>query len=131
MKLVGDGDAQFENRAHFYSAAAEAMRRILVDSARRKNAAKRGSDAVRVELEEYHWVQEVPPEELLVVDEALDLLAKADPTAAEFVKLRYFMGMNREEAAATMGLSLRSADRTWAYARAWLRRQIRRQRSTS
>ena len=131
IRLVGEGDAHFENRAHFFSAAAEAMRRILVDSARRKNAAKRGSGAVRVELEEYHWVQEVPTEELLVVDEALDLLAKTDPTAAELVKLRYFMGMNREEAAATMGLSLRSADRTWAYARAWLRRQIRRQRSTS
>jgi RNA polymerase sigma factor (TIGR02999 family) len=131
IRLVGEGDAHFENRAHFFSAAAEAMRRILVDSARRKNAAKRGSDAVHVELEEDHLAQEVPPEELLVVDEALDLLAKEDPTAAEFVKLRYFMGMNREEAAATMGLPLRSADRTWAYARAWLQRQIRRQRSTS
>ena len=131
MRLVGEGDPCFENRAHFFSAAAEAMRRILVDSARRKNAAKRGSDAVRVALEDYHLVQEVPPEELLVVDEALDLLAKEDPTAAEFVKLRYFVGMHREEAAATMGLSLRSADRIWAYARVWLRRQIREQRSAS
>jgi RNA polymerase sigma factor (TIGR02999 family) len=131
MRLVGEGEAHFENRAHFFSAAAEAMRRILVESARRKNAAKRGSGALRVELEEDHWVQHVRSEELLAVDEALDLLAKEDPIAAEFVKLRYFIGMNREEAAATMGLSLRSADRTWAYARAWLKRHIRRQRSTS
>jgi RNA polymerase sigma factor (TIGR02999 family) len=131
IRLVGEGEAHFENRAHFFSAAAEAMRRILVDSARRKSAVRRGSDAVRVEFEEDHLVQAAPPEELLVVDEALDLLAKEDPIAAEFVKLRYFMGMNREEAAATLGLPLRSADRTWAYARAWLRRQIRGQCSPS
>ena len=129
IRLVGDGEAHFENRAHFFSAAAEAMRGILVESARRKNAAKRGSGAIRVELEEHHWVQAVASEELLALDEAIDLLAKEDPTAAEFVKLRYFVGMHREEAATTMGLSSRSADRIWAYARAWLRRQIRRQRS--
>src|SRR5512140_833380 len=76
LRLVGEGEAHFENRAHFFSAAAEAMRRILVESARRKNAAKRGSGALRVELEENVMVQEAPPEELLVVDEALDLLAK-------------------------------------------------------
>ncbi len=129
IRLVGDGEAHFENRAHFFSAAAEAMRRILVESARRKNAAKSGSGAIRVELEEHHWVQAVASEELLALDEAIDLLAKEDPTAAEFVKLRYFVGMHREEAATTMGLSSRTADRIWAYARAWLRRQIRRQRS--
>jgi RNA polymerase sigma factor (TIGR02999 family) len=131
IRLVGEGDPHFENRAHFFSAAAEAMRRILVEAARRKNAAKRGGGALRVELEEGHLVQQALPEELLAVDEALDLLAKEDPAAAEFVKLRYFVGMHREEAAATMGLSSRSADRTWAYARAWLRRQIRRQCSRS
>ena len=128
IRLVGGGDAHFENRAHFFSAAAEAMRRILVESARRKNAGKRGSGALRVELEENHWVQAVTSEELLAVDEALDVLAKEDPTAAEFVKLRYFVGMRREEAATMMGLSTRSADRIWAYARAWLRRQIRNDR---
>lgn len=130
MRLVGDSEAHFENRAHFFSAAAEAMRRILVDSARRKNAAKRGRGAERVELEEGHWVQGMRPEELVAVDEALDLLATEDPTAAELVKLRYFVGMNREEAAATMGLSLRTADRVWTYARAWLRRHIGGPRST-
>jgi RNA polymerase sigma factor (TIGR02999 family) len=130
MKLVGDGDALFENRAHFFSAAAEAMRRILVDSARRKNALRRGSGASREELEEYHLVQEERSEELLAVDEALDLLAKEDPVAANLVKLRYFVGMTMEEAATTMGMSLRNTERTWTYVRAWLRRQIGRRRST-
>jgi len=130
MRLMGDGDAPFENRAHFFSAAAEAMRRILVDSARRKNAIRRGSGASREELKDYHLVQNELPDELLAVDEALDLLAKEDPVAANLVKLRYFVGMTMEEAAATMGMSLRNTERTWTYARAWLRRQIGRQLST-
>jgi RNA polymerase sigma factor (TIGR02999 family) len=129
MRLVGDGDAPFENRAHFFSAAAEAMRRILVDSARRKRAIRRGGGAAREELQEDHLVQDAVPDELLAVDEALDLLAREDPAAAELVKLRYFVGMTMEEAATTMGLSLRNAERTWTYARAWLRRQIGRPRS--
>jgi RNA polymerase sigma factor (TIGR02999 family) len=130
IKLVGDGDAPFENRAHFFAAAAEAMRRILVDSARRKRAIRRGGGVTREELEEDHLVQEVVSDELLAVDEAIDLLAKEDPVAANLVKLRYFVGMTMDEAAATMGVSLRNAERTWAYARAWLRRQIGRQLST-
>jgi RNA polymerase sigma factor (TIGR02999 family) len=130
MKLVGDGDPDFENRAHFFSAAAEAMRRILVDSARRKRAAKRGSGAAREELKEEHWVQDLPSDELLAVDEALDILAKEDPVAANLVKLRYFAGMTMNEAATTMGMSLRSTEALWTYARAWLRRQIGRQHST-
>ena len=124
MKMVGDGDAQFENRAHFFSAAAEAMRRILVDSARRKKALKRGAGAGHEELQEDRVAQALPDEELLAVDEALELLAKEDPAAASLVIYRYFVGMSMEEAAATMGLSLRSAERTWTYARAWLRRQM-------
>ncbi len=124
MKLVGDGNAPFENRAHFFSAAAEAMRRILVDSARRKKAIRRGGGAARLELEEDHLVQNVVSDELLAVDEALDLLAKQDPVAANLVKLRYFVGMKMDEVAATLGMSLRNTERTWTYARAWLRRQI-------
>lgn len=124
MRLVGDGDALFENRAHFFSAAAEAMRRILVDSARRKQAARRGGGAVHEALDENDLVQNVVSDELLAVDEALDLLTKEDPVAANLVKLRYFVGMTMDEAAATMGMSLRNAERTWTYARAWLRRQI-------
>ena len=131
MRMVGEGGAQFENRAHFFSAAAEAMRRILVDSARRKQAIRRGAGATHEELQEYHFVQNERPDELLAVDEALDLLAKEDPVAANLVKLRYFVGMTMNEAATTTGMSLRSAERTWTYARAWLRRQIQRQLSTS
>ncbi|HOI38415.1 MAG TPA: ECF-type sigma factor [Bacillota bacterium] len=124
MKMVGGGDAHFENRAHFFSAAAEAMRRILVDSARRKKAAKRGAGAAHEALQEDRLAQALPDEELLAVDEALELLTKEDPAAANLVKYRYFVGMNMDEAAATMGMSLRSAERTWTYARAWLRRQV-------
>jgi RNA polymerase sigma factor (TIGR02999 family) len=127
MKLVGDGNAPFENRAHFFSAAAEAMRRILVDSARRKKAARRGGGVSHEELEEEHLVQTARSDELLAVDEALDLLAREDPGAANLVKLRYFAGMTMDEAAGTMGIPLRSAERTWTYARAWLRRQIGKQ----
>lgn len=124
LRMVGDGGGQFENRAHFFSAAAEAMRRVLVDSARRKQAVKRGSGAPREEWVEDRVAQAVPDDELLAVDEALELLAKEDPAAANLVKLRYFVGMNMNEAAATMGISLRNAERTWTFARAWLRRQI-------
>jgi len=127
--LVGGGDAHFENRAHFFAAAAEAMRRILIDWARRKKAIKRGSGAVREELKEEHWIENVRSDELLAVDEGLDILTKEDPEAAQLIKLRYFVGMSMEEAATTMGMPLRSAERIWTYARAWLRRQIGEQHS--
>ena len=102
ISLVGAQGAQFENRAHFFGAAAEAMRRILVDSARRKRSLKRGSGAKREELQESHWIQEVQSDELLAVDEALHLLSRQDPIGAELVKLRYFVGMNMEEAASAL-----------------------------
>jgi len=105
------------------------MRRILVDSARRKKAIRRGGGATHEQLQEYHFVQNEQSEELLAVDEALDLLAKEDPVAANLVKLRYFVGMTMNEAATTMGIPLRNAERTWTYARAWLRREIARQLS--
>jgi len=130
MRLVGDGEPHFENRAHFFSAAAEAMRRILVDSARRKKAIRRGSGAAHEQLQEYHLVENEHSDELLAVDEALNLLAAEDPFAANLVKLRYFVGMTMNEAAMTLGVPLRNAERTWAYARAWLRRQIAKQLST-
>ncbi|MDD8051160.1 MAG: ECF-type sigma factor [Verrucomicrobiota bacterium] len=131
MKLVGDGHSSFENRAHFFSAAAESMRRILVDSARRKRAARRGACPSREELEDEHWIQNERSDELLAVDEALDLLAQEDPIAANLVNLRYFVGMTMEEAASALGMSLRNTERTWTYARAWLRRQIGKNASTS
>lgn len=129
VKLVGDGHVSFDNRAHFFSAAAEAMRRILVDSARRRKALRRGGCASREELREYHLVQNGLSDELLAVDEALDLLAKEDPVAANLVTLRYFVGMTMDEAAASMNMPLRSVERIWTYARAWLRRRIGKQLS--
>jgi RNA polymerase sigma factor (TIGR02999 family) len=124
LSLVAPTGAKFANRAHFFAAAAEAMRRILVDAARRKRSLKRGAGAQREELQEDHWVQEVRSDELLAVDEALDLLATEDPVSAELVKLRYFVGMNMEDAAAALDLPLRSAERLWSFARAWLRKTI-------
>jgi len=124
LRMVGDGNPGFENRGHFFAVAAEAMRRILVEAARRKRSLKRGGGVAREELDESHLVQQVPSEEMLAVDEALDLLAAVNPPAADLVKLRYFVGMTMEEAAAALGLPLRTAGRLWTYARAWLRRRI-------
>jgi len=117
----------WQNRAHFFGAAAEAMRRILVDHIRRRRALKRGADAKREPLEDSSLVLQTPPDEILAVHESLDALAQEDPVAAELVKLRYFVGMNREEAAEALELTPRTADRLWAYARVWLRRAIRQQ----
>ena len=124
LRMIGDGNQQFAGRAHFFGVAAEAMRRILVESARRKRSLKRGADAQREELNESHLVQTAPSEEMLAVNEALDLLASEDSTSADLVKLRYFVGMTMEEAASALGLPLRTAERLWTYARAWLRRKI-------
>ncbi|MCW5550714.1 MAG: sigma-70 family RNA polymerase sigma factor [Verrucomicrobiae bacterium] len=124
LRMIGDGNESFEGRAHFFAVAAEAMRRILVESARRKRSLKRGAGAEREELNESHLVQTAPSDELLAIDEALDLLATEDPTCADLVKLRYFVGMTMEEAATALGLPLRSAERLWTYSRAWLRQKI-------
>jgi len=124
LRMMGDGNEHFAGRAHFFAVAAEAMRRILVESARRKHSLKRGAGAEREELNESHLVQPARSEEMLAVDEALDLLAAEDSTSADLVKLRYFVGMTMEEAAAALGLSLRTAERLWTYSRAWLRRRI-------
>jgi RNA polymerase sigma factor (TIGR02999 family) len=124
LRLVGDGNPRFQGRAHFFAAAAESMRRILVDAARRKHSLKRGGGATREELREGHLVQNLPSDEMLAVDEALDLLAAEDRSAADLVKLRYFVGMTMEEAATALDLPLRTTERLWTYARAWLRRQI-------
>ena len=119
LRLVGD--QHFDNRRHFFAAAAEAMRRILVENARRRMRQKRGGERARVDL---HAVEPAAPaldEDLLDLDEALSQLAKADPAAAELVKLRYFAGLSIPQAAEALGIGARSADRLWAYARAWLR----------
>lgn len=111
-------------RAHFFTAAAEAMRWILIDHARRKLTNKRGGDRERAELDEAEFETEVPLDELLAIDEALKKLEIENPKAAEVVKLRYFAGMTVPEAATVLGVSPRTVDRTWQGAKAWLFREL-------
>jgi RNA polymerase sigma factor (TIGR02999 family) len=123
LRLVGaTPQAAFEGRGHFFAAAAEAIRRILVEQARRRQAAKRGGQRRREELDPDRIAAPVPEDELLALHEALDRLAESHPEKAELVKLRYFAGLTADQAAAALGLSPSTADRHWAYARAWLRR---------
>lgn len=119
------GDGVFDNRAHFFAAASEAMRRILIERARRKQREKRGGGADHVDVGELEIA--APPgneEESLAVDEALDRLAVHDARKAEVVKLRYFVGFSFEETAEVLGISVPTAKRDWAYARAWLHQEI-------
>jgi RNA polymerase sigma factor (TIGR02999 family) len=121
LRLVGRGDDQrWDGRGHFFAAAAEAMRRILIESARRKRGPQRGGDFTRHDLDPEQPVPPGPSPRLLALDEALDRLAAIEPRAAEVVKLRYFAGLTVAEAAAALGISPRTADADWAYARAWL-----------
>lgn len=127
LRLVDTDEArQWKSRGHFFAAAAEAMRRILVDRARRKRSQKRGGDRQRVPFDDDHLVAAQDTDEVLAVDEALAGLAAADVQAAQLVKLRYFAGLSIPEAAEALEISPRSADRLWVYARAWLRRAIER-----
>lgn len=125
LRLSGSGQQTWQNRAHFFGAAAEAMRRILVEHARRKQSLKRGGGQGQVELDESIWVLTAPPDEVLAIHEALDKLAAQDLPAAQLVKLRYFVGMTMEEAAEALGLAKRTAENLWTYARVWLHREIR------
>mgnify|MGYP001558900515 CR=1 FL=1 len=119
LRLVGD--QRFDSRRHFFAAAAEAMRRILIENARRKQALRHGQGRSHVALDEADLITTTTPDELLAVDEALEKLAAEDAPAAEIVKLRYYAGMSVEEAADALGLSRATAYRHWTYARAWLR----------
>ena len=126
LRLLGDGgDHRWNGRAHFFGAAAEAMRRILVDNARRKRAVKRGGGGQRFELNAEQVQAHIESEDLLALDEALGRLETAEPEVAQLVKLRYFAGMTIPEAAATLGVAPRTADAWWAYARAWLLGELR------
>ncbi len=125
LRLVGDaGGPLWDDRGHFFAAAAEAMRRILIDQARRKAAVRHGGEFVRLELETDRGSTPEPREDLLALDEALNRLATEDPLKAELVQLRYFGGLTLAEAALALGLSERTAGRHWAFARAWLRRAV-------
>ena len=127
LRLVGNENPPFANRAHFFAAAAESMRRILIDNARRKRALRHGGDQQRVDLEDLEVAAPVDDDELLAVNEALDKLVVQNKIEAELVKLRYFVGMTLEEAAEVLGISARTADNYWAHARAWLFREIKAQ----
>ena len=125
LRLLGPSDEiRWDSRGHFFAAAAEAMRRILVDAARQKAAVRHGGDRIRLELTPDLAATLEPQEDLVALDEALDRLAADDPLKAQLVKLRYFAGLTLAEAAATLGLSERTAGRHWAFARAWLRREV-------
>ncbi len=120
LRLVGDDDAGFAGRAHFFAAAAEAMRRILVERARKKGRLRHGGGRRKFELKADDAVVEPPPEELLALHEALEKLTIEDPVKADLVKLRYFAGLTVEQAGEVLGVSRATADRYWSYARAWL-----------
>jgi RNA polymerase sigma factor (TIGR02999 family) len=117
----GEQEPHWDGRGHFFAAAAEAMRRILVDNARRKKRPKHGGDRRRVELAEQDVPVRPPPEEILALDEALTRLAAEDPGAAQVVQLHFFAGLSIEHAAEALGVSRATAYRQWSYARAWLR----------
>jgi RNA polymerase sigma factor (TIGR02999 family) len=120
LSLAGNGDSQWQNRSHFLAAAADAMRHILIDRARRKNRVRHGKGLQRVNLEHVDLASASDDDTLLRVDEALTKFAAEDPVKAQLIKLRYFVGLSIPEAAAAIGMSESTAKRAWAYARAWL-----------
>jgi RNA polymerase sigma factor (TIGR02999 family) len=120
LRLVGSGEEYWGNRAHFFAAAAEAMRRILIDRARSKSSARHGGQQKRVELDRVRVAMEDTDEVVLAMHEALDRLAAVHPVKAEVVKLRYFVGMNHGQVAQALGFSEATVRRHWTYARAWL-----------
>ena len=126
LRLVGSkAEPQWNHRGHFYSAAAEAMRRILVECARRRNALKRGGDRERVPLNDDHLLADETHPDILALDEALKRLAAERPDLAQLVSLRYFAGLTMEQSAKALGVSLRTSERNWTYAKAWLMEALR------
>jgi RNA polymerase sigma factor (TIGR02999 family) len=126
LKLAGNPQACWNGRKHFFRAASQAMRQILMDQARSKRRLKHGAKAVRVNLDDVDLAIEAAPEALLLVDEALELLAREDPDKAELVKLRFYAGLSVEESAQALGISEKTVQRHWIHARAWLFREIQR-----
>jgi RNA polymerase sigma factor (TIGR02999 family) len=127
LRLVsGDRETSWQNRGHFFAAAAEAMRRILVESARRKQSQKAGGEWQRMELSDVELATRQPPVDVLALSDALDKLESRDPRKATLVKLRYFAGLTNQEAAVALGVSAATADNDWAYAKSWLKLQLER-----
>ena len=127
LRLVGAENQKWDGRGHFFSAAAEAMRRILIERARRKAAVRHGGGQSRLDAEDLEIAAPVPDDELLAVSEALDKFAARDQQTAELVKLRYFVGLTLEEAAQVLGVAVPTASRWWSYSRAWLCQEIERE----
>jgi RNA polymerase sigma factor (TIGR02999 family) len=126
LRLVGTGDSpEWDNRGHFFAAAAEAMRRILIDAARRKRGPERGGDRARCEIDPEDIADDSRAGQLIELDDALERLSTFEPRAAEVAKLRYFAGLTIPEVALSLGISPRTADGDWAYARAWLASALR------
>jgi len=126
IRLVGDETQKWDNRGHFFIAASEAMRRILVETARRKQRLRHGGDRRRVALDEANLFVEESPDDLVALDEALTKLSGKDKVKADLVKLRFFAGLTGEQAAKILGISHNTCDRYWAYARSWLHLEITR-----
>jgi RNA polymerase sigma factor (TIGR02999 family) len=130
LRLVGNQKQEWNGRAHFFGAAAEAMRRILIENARRKAAVRHGGGQERLDINQIEIATTAPDDELLAVSDALEKFAAHDPQMAELVKLRYFVGLTTEDAAEVLGISVRTAERWWSYSRAWLYQEFERQRSS-
>lgn len=128
LRLVGDGDRTWQNRAHFFGAAAEAMRRILIENARRKSRLKRGGNRQRLNIDDLELAATTPDDKVLLIDEALEKLQVEDPEKARVVVLKFFGGLTNQEVAEGMGVNERTIERHWAYAKAWLFQTIRKQR---
>ena len=128
LRLIGDGQPRWQGRGHFFAAAAEAMRRILVENARRKRRLRHGGGQQRVGLEEADLVAEPEEDKVLQIHEALDDLAREDPIQAQVVKLRFFAGLKNEEVAEALGVSTKTVQRYWTHAKSWLYQHIQNQR---
>jgi len=124
IRLAGSQDQDWKGRTHFFAAAAEAMRRILIENARRKGRLKHGGGRDRVEMQTSDLAIEGPSDDVIALDEALTKLAQEDQVVADLVKMRYFAGLTLEQSAEILGIARRTADRYWAYARAWLHKEI-------
>jgi RNA polymerase sigma factor (TIGR02999 family) len=131
LRLVGKEDPAWRGRRHFFGAAAEAMRRILVENARRKKRLKRGGQMQRLDVAAVEIPSPMPDDQLLAMDEALNRLAETDPRAAELVNLCFFVGLTQAAAAQELGISVSTAERTWTFARAWLFREMQNAKSPS
>jgi RNA polymerase sigma factor (TIGR02999 family) len=127
LRLIRDGDRTWQNRAHFFAAASEAMRRILIESARRKSRFKHGGGQIKVDVQNIELAETTPDDKMLLINEALERLEAENPERARVVVLKFFGGLTNLEVAESLGIGERTVDRQWAYAKAWLFRKIREQ----